>query len=501
MKKAITAGKKTLERLITTNLSYRCAALLMLSAVTLFFSCKKQSITNADTVSLSNAATPKLKTQSTVVKYLLRDKTTSVTTLDGEPGYDETIVYTVGPFNVDAGDVVTVHLQRQFGLNGVAPVMVAGGVVAGTSATCYDNTQPGYIAHVIGFAGSNLTAADRGREVITRTGSYQFTTAATGVYLNAVFYAQAITVSGGSGDITLPAGNYGELVALVQSGVTWQQTQLSALTYNSSEGAYEVPFTPVLNVHNSIGPVTVPANSIAEVRYDAEASTNPTPSNPYQTYGRNIIEGSSATATTGTNMTKQTQVGITHSEHHSTWSEAGAYTTGATAVGNAYFNSVVYSNGWEGDYLYLHKGSSRLYNRMALEIRPNLGFNEDNTNNISTVTGTPQVLYSVGPLNITAGEIYELRYQAAFSMTAWCTLDAEIVRASSPTATTGTLVQNPLAHGFDPSYYRSNITNSELEQIPTTATGQYYNVVVWTIQGSTSVTAQTWGELEVIKRQ
>lgn len=110
------------------------------------------------------------------------------------------------------------------------------------------------------------------------------------------------------------------------------------------------------------------------------------------------------------------------------------------------------------------------------------------------------MLYSVGPIDIDANQVVELRYQAGFQPTGGTNVVSKIIRATSPTATTGVEVQKGLTRRMHPSYVYNNIIHSTAEQSTTMLTGQYYNVVILRTSGASTVPIKDWGELEAVKR-
>lgn len=472
--------------------------ILLGGALICAMSCAKVNETDID--KLSPAAKSKSETYpgatlqaSSVVGYW-KDSVTTVTMIDCNPGYTKYIMYSVGPMSVKAGDVVSAHFQQQFGQTGNPPIMTATGIVVSTSAPAISGNM------IAGWAGSNLSQQEGGREVVSRTGSYQFTADAENVYINAVAYGQALITGGGSGDLTIPAGRYGELVAVLERGISWHKTKVSNLPYNSTEGKNYIPSSPVLNIHNSIGPLNIPANSMVDVRFDIEATSEVPTGNYNQRLGRNIVQNTSAAATGGTYLSKQIQGGIIKGEHHYVVSHVAGRAYPDSTSG-AYFKSIVYSYGnWSTEKLYVEPGTASSYGQMIVEVRPNADFYEDPDKNFSTVTSTQKVLYTVGPMDLEANQVVEVRYQAAFSPSAALTIDSKIVLANSATATNGINVQKVLARGFHPYYvYNNMVQTTAYQNGPERVTGKYFNVVVFKIAGA-DCPVLDWGELEAVKR-
>lgn len=435
-----------------------------------------------------------------IVSYS-KDNTTTVTAVNNYPGYVYEIMYTIGPLTVQAGDVVTAHYQQQLNYNGSVNAMAAGGVVVGSNASVLNAGSSGFIGWIARNAGSNVSAAEEGScEVLSRTGSYQFTAASSTIYINAIAYGGS--TSSAAPDYSVPGG--GELVAVVERGVTRLETtamNLPQAPYRGGALKYCVPIDgPALHVQYSYGPVNIAAGTMVDVRFDIEG-TSEVPSGSNQRLGRSVIQGLSATATAGTTISRQMQTGITLGEHHSTWSHVGGNFY-AGAVNGAYFNSALYAYGsWSTEPLFIEK-SNTAYGHFVVEQRPATAGNflEDTTNNITTLTTTPSVLFSVGPIDLAAGDVVEVRYQGCFSSPASrTTVLSRIIRASSATATTGTTVQSTLAHRFHPNYVYNGIVQSTAEQVSAAATGQYYNVIAYRTDGS-AVTVTAAGEMEAVKR-
>lgn len=441
-----------------------------------------------------------LLSTSSIVSFS-KDTTTPITTLDCTPGYVKQVGYSIGPLTVETADVVSAHLQREITYSGNNHVMVACGIVVATSPTAIDNTSTGFLGMLSPFCGSNLNTPYEGNvEILTRTGSYKFAAASSSVYINAVFYGADL----GEGlNVTFPAGNnYGELVAVVERGVERYSSTTHHSPYVSGFG-YSVPIGGTQYVDNSIGPLTIPANTMVDIRYQIEATAEiAAAGNPAQTLGRKTIYTTSASGTAGTNFTSPSQHAIQKYEHHDVSSHAGGAFFGAGGATGAYFNSVVWSYGGSGNPLLVENGGSanNLYGNYIVETRPYVYFGQDLTRNITSVDGTYRVLYAVGPIDIDANQVVEVRYVAAFGAPSSITpFNSGIIRASSPTATTGTTVQPVLYRKYGPSYTYNNAIHSTAERPATALTGQYYNVIVRLPSGG-SLPVMDWGELEVVKR-
>lgn len=422
--------------------------------------------------------------------------TTAEKRIDNYPGYTKIVVCSAGPFTVQAGDLVSAHIQEELTFAGTNHVMAACGIVVATSPTAVDNTSAGYIGMLSKFAGSNHKASAEGSEVLTRNGSYQFATGYSTVYINSVAYGSTLS-AGPEPDFVIPAG-YAEIVAVVERGVTrYSTTAYQQLPYDSAAGKYYVPTGGTQYVQYSLGPLNIPAGTMADIRFQIEGTTE-TAFGTTQRLGRKVIYADSTTDTTGVNANIPIQGGATRTEHHMTFSHAGGVYFGA-AVSNAYLNSVLWAYDGTINKFFIETDSSTLYGGYAVELRPYAGFYQDITRNISTVDATKRVLYSVGPINIAANQVVEIRYQAAFQPTTNVAFDCQIIRATSATATTGTLVQRPFWRKFDPSYIYTNAIHSTAERPSSALTGQYYNVVAWLPNGG-SLPVMDWGELEVIPR-
>ena len=452
-----------------------------------------------------------LKTASTssIVSYV-KDNSTSVTKLESDKVggvFPKYVVYSIGPLTVEAADVVSAHLQRELTWTGTSEISANCGIVVATSATCRDNTDPGFLGMLSPFCGNNLVVGAEGNsEILTRTGSYQFAAASSSIYINAVFYAANLGTPGAGIDMDLPVGsNYGELVSVVERGIQ----RYSSTTHNTPYGTwwfgtgYAIPIGGTQYVDNSIGPLTIAPNTMVDIRYQTEVTADiANGTDPAQTLGRKTIYTTSATSTTGTNFTSPSQHGIVKYERHDVSSHAGGAFFGSTGATNAYFNSVVWSYGGTGSPLQLENGGSAslLYGSYAVETRPYVYFSQDLSRNITTVSSTPQVLYSVGPVDIDANQVVEIRYVAAFGAPASLTpFNSSIIRATSPTATTGITVQPALYRKYGPSYVYNQAIHSTAERPTTALTGQYYNVIV-TLPSGGSLPVIDWGELEVVKR-
>ncbi|HEY0771309.1 MAG TPA: hypothetical protein VGD31_13345, partial [Sphingobacteriaceae bacterium] len=431
--------------------------------------------------------------------------TTDVTFITNYPGYDKKVRYSIGPISVQAGDVISAHFQQQLNINSSVNAMAACDIVIGTNNAVKDHLSTGYLGFIAKPSGSNVSVAEEGScEVLSRSGSYQFTSAANNIYINAAVYGGGTNPS--TPNWTIPGG--GELVAVLESGVSWYKATTMNLTKEPYRGGalkFCVPIDgPNLHVQYAVGPVNVPAGSMVDVRHHIQC-TSEVPNGQHQRLGQNLIQGTSASSTSGLDLSKKSQHGVTWGEHHSTISPvAGAFYS--SGVNNAFFNSVLYAYGsWNSEPLFIDGQSDTLYGDMFVEVRPSSASNfyQDDVANISSLNSTQQVLYSIGPLDIDANQVVEIRYNAAFDPAAGqTTVISKIVRATSPTATTGTTVQSALARRFHSNYVFSRIVQSTAEKNGSTPlTGQYYNVVAYRTAGaSTCPVMTTWGELEVIKR-
>jgi hypothetical protein len=420
--------------------------------------------------------------------------TTTAKTIDNTPGNSMIVVCSAGPFTVQAGDLVSAHIQEELTWTGTSHVMAGCGIVVATSPTATDSTSPGYLGMLSKFSGSNLDAVPEATEILARNGSYQFASASSTIYINSVAYGA--TLGGTCPDFVIPAG-YAELVAVVESGVTrYSTTAYQQLPYDSVAGNYYVPTGGAQLVQYSLGPISVPANTMVDVRFQIEATTE-TAFGTEQRLGRKIIYANSASTTVGTFMTVPIQGGAARTEHHFTYGHgAGQYF--AAADTNAYFNTVLWSYDGTTPKLYVETDST-LYGGYAVELRPFVNFWRDATRNVATLDGTQRVLYSIGPINIPAGQVAEVRYQAAFAPTANVAFDSMIIRGTSATAVTGTTVQRALYRKYDPSYVYTNAVHSTAEQVTSAQNGQYYNVVAWLPNGG-SLPVMDWGQLEVVFR-
>ncbi|HEY0667226.1 MAG TPA: hypothetical protein VGD22_03555 [Sphingobacteriaceae bacterium] len=479
---------------MSKNIRYPLKAVffvLLLSVI----SCKK-----VPEPEITSQANPKSVAQTSSIVTYARDNTTSVTKLDCTPGYTMTIVYSIGPLTVQAGDVVTAHMQRELTYSGSAHVMYSAGILIATSPSATTNTSSGYLGMASPFAGNNLYTAKEGNiAIVSRNGSFQFTQASSSVYINAVFYGATL----GEGiDMDLPVGNnYGELVAVVERGVTRYSSTAHHTPFVTGYG-YTVPLGGTQYVDNSVGPITIPPYTMVDVRYQNEITSDDDMGTALLRIGRKTIYTSSASSTTGVNLTSPSQVGMLKYTRHLTASHAGGAYFASSGATDAYFNSILWAYDANGFPPLLENGGSAnyLYGNYSVELRPYVYFAQDLTRNITAVDATERVLYSVGPLDIAANQVVEVRYVGSFGAPASILpFRSRIVRATSPTAVTGVTVQSQLYRKYGPSYMYNQATHSTAERPATAQTGQYYNVVVSLPSGG-SLPVMDWGELEVIKR-
>lgn len=115
---------------------------------------------------------------SSVVSYS-KDTTPSVSSLSTSTV--KVALYSIGPLTVQAGDVVSAHLQQEITTGSTQHVMIGSYIVAATSST----STTADIGSISKASTSNLDPSSEGSaEIVTRTGSYKFNAAATNVYIN-----------------------------------------------------------------------------------------------------------------------------------------------------------------------------------------------------------------------------------------------------------------------------------------------------------------------------
>ncbi|WP_316813155.1 hypothetical protein [Pedobacter heparinus] len=264
-------------------------------------------------------------------------------------------------------------------------------------------------------------------------------------YINAIFLGETLGETGK--DLLLPVGsNYGELVAEITSN--------------------DAMYPAVLRV------------------------------------GRKTIFTSSASSTAGVNLTSPSQAGMLKFTRHLTSSHAGGAFFNSGGASNAYFNSVLWAHDGNGYAPLVENGGSSnyLYGNYSVELRPYVYFGQDLTRNITAVDATERVLYSVGPIDLDANQVVEVRYVGVFGAPASIIpFRSKIIKGTSATATTGVTVQSQLYRKYGPEYVYNNAFHSTAERPATAQTGQYYNVVVSLPSGG-SLPVIDWGELEVVKR-
>jgi hypothetical protein len=436
---------------------------------------------------------------TTMVSYG-KDSTTTITSLP----LDESrkVLYSL-PVTLQPGDVVSAHLQQELTEASNTHLEIVGFISFETAIT----GTTGSVGFLTKPSGSNLYTSEEGAaEIVTRTGSYKNNTAAPiSGYINAVFYAGTLT-SPNPANVVVPAGRFGELVAVVERGVGYSEATAYApgLPYDSGFGKSYAPASPALAVQYTslLAPTTM--NTMVDVRFLSEATSEAASSGstPHG-WGKSVIvataapAGATQTASTWQVIKPNEQTVPRYYEHHNTQSFAGgAYLPTGTS---ARFNAVVYSKNVTGsDHLYLE--SAPQYGTFKVETRPYNGAWKDTTRNITSVTSTTgQILYSVGPIDVNAGDLLEIRYHAVFAPTVSTQFTSEIIRSGVANATTGISVQPHLWRRFGPQYQYSSAIHSTAELITTSALHQYYNVIV-TIPGGGTLPVQDWGQLEVVKR-
>jgi len=92
-----------------------------------------------------------------------------------------------------------------------------------------------------------------------------------------------------------------------------------------------------------------------------------------------------------------------------------------------------------------------------------------------------QVLYSIGPLSIEAGELVDFRLQAEITNNCGGNigLGRYIVRADSAAAITGTIVNKAVMSNITKDEHHEVIAHSGFDHLRTSVEGVYYNVIVY----------------------
>lgn len=438
---------------------------------------------------LSVLALPSL--YSTVVGFQKAASTTAKS-INVNPGNVKVVLCSAGPFTVQQGDVISSHSQMELTYSDTEHFMVGSGIVLATSNAAVDSSSTGYIGMISKFATSNHQPLEDINEIHARTGSYLIPAGVTTVYVNWVAYAASL--GGSPANASVPAG-YAEVVGVVERNITRLEDTSFSLT--------SLPIDATTHVQYSLGPTTIPANTMVDIRFQVEGTSEAPSSDDHQRLGRYTIQTTSATSTSGSTFTEQSQASVPrYYEHHHTWSHVGGRFY-STETANAFFNSVLYGRGTATTpALDIAPQSSTLYGHFVVEMRPTSSgrFWEDKTINATSLSSTQKVIYSVGPISCQPDDVVEVRYVLSLrGPSSLIPMDTQIIRATSATATSGTVVQRPFYRGVGPGFDYIDVAHSTAEQFTSSASGQYYNLVAWLPNGG-SVTLNDWGELEAVKR-
>src|SRR5690606_10208313 len=126
-----------------------------------------------------------------------------------------------------------------------------------------------YVGMLSRFCATNLHPAEEGStEIHTRTGSYKVGAGVSSVYVNVVAYAASL--GSNPPNLVIPA-DYAEIVAVVERGITRLET--STFHLPQSGGEWVVPIDTTTHVQYSLGPVTIPANTMVDVRFQVESTS------------------------------------------------------------------------------------------------------------------------------------------------------------------------------------------------------------------------------------
>jgi len=100
-----------------------------------------------------------------------------------------------------------------------------------------------------------------------------------------------------------------------------------------------------------------------------------------------------------------------------------------------------------------------------------------------SVDRSHQVLYSVGPLNLRAGTIVDIKFQAELTndLRRIVGIGRYVVRTLSPVSTSGVKVIKAAMSNVTPSEHHKVLVHAGAEEIREDLSGVYYNVVIYAI--------------------
>ncbi|GMV98882.1 MAG: hypothetical protein AMXMBFR84_00220 [Candidatus Hydrogenedentota bacterium] len=127
-----------------------------------------------------------------------------------------------------------------------------------------------------------------------------------------------------------------------------------------------------------------------------------------------------------------------------------------------------------------HSGLSR-----EASAQPHRVIHRDKSENIDGVAVGPKgekiVAYSVGPLELPAGAIADVRVQMEVTndLKGNVGVGRQIVRTNAPDAVSGIPVTPRCMDNVTPDMHHAVLVHNGLDEIVESETGQYYNVVLW----------------------
>ena len=278
-------------------------------------------------------------------------------------------------------------------------------------------------------------------------------------------------------------------------------------------------WNPILKVVYSVGPISVPPNSVVDVRLQVELTNdNGVPVG----VGRYIVRTTNSTSVSGTTLNAPVFSNLTPEEHHGVFVAAGTERTYAQGLSNVYYSAVIYANANRsglslkvepyGAPLWCATLTDLCYGGLSVETRPAAALpgipdpvvHEDATLISSLpLDGAPHVLYSYGPVDVPAGSIVDARFQTEISneLGFEVAIGRQIIRATTPTSVTGVPVNEATMAGLSPSAWSAVLIHRGIEAAARPLLGVYYNVIVWASSGyggGSLVVHPGYGELNLV---
>ena len=241
------------------------------------------------------------------------------------------VLYSIYIPSIQAGSTVDLRFQAEVGEPSTAcNIGIGRQIIMATSAMDTGVLQSDWVTQ---REMQNLTP-DGEHLILTHTGVMWFTNTVTDVYFNVVIWGA--TDHSACQNVPIPVEQgYGELDAIVMSSTP-------PVYPGTQELVGTLPINGARQSVYSSGQITIPANSIVDVRFQGEVTEDGTQTNCVNVgIGRQLILSSSATGVTGTPLNMANMSNVTPDEHHEILVATSA-TYFATAT-TGYVNAVEYA--------------------------------------------------------------------------------------------------------------------------------------------------------------